>query len=36
MESKTELSVDGMHCMSCVRKIQDQINKEPGIISIQV
>ncbi|XP_059540525.1 copper-transporting ATPase 2 isoform X2 [Myotis daubentonii] len=31
-----QLSVDGMHCQSCVRNIEENISKLPGVQNIQV
>ncbi|EPQ14370.1 Copper-transporting ATPase 2 [Myotis brandtii] len=31
-----QLSVDGMHCKSCVRNIEENISKLPGVQNIQV
>lgn len=33
---QTRLNVDGMTCQSCVRNIEENISKQPGIVSIAV
>lgn len=36
MEKVTELHIEGMTCKSCVKKIQNQMTQEPGILDVQV
>ncbi|XP_069020012.1 copper-transporting ATPase 2 [Embiotoca jacksoni] len=36
VESTVQISVDGMHCQSCVKSIEEQIGKLPGVSHIQV
>jgi len=31
-----ELSIDGMHCASCVSKIEDRLHKTPGVMEAKV
>jgi len=36
LSAEVVLGVEGMTCMSCVRSIEDNISKQPGILSIKV
>ncbi|CAH0548646.1 unnamed protein product [Brassicogethes aeneus] len=35
-DAKTRISIEGMTCQSCVRNIEENISKKPGIYSIKV
>jgi len=35
-ESEVELSIQGMHCASCVQKVERELAAEPGVVSASV